>query len=60
VPESETLLDLACADGESAGSQTAQLLKLLDLYGAPALGLAIREALQRGHSPCIFGRLPVA
>jgi hypothetical protein len=48
VPESEALLDQAFSAGESAGSQTAQLLKLLDLYGAPALGLAIREALQRG------------
>jgi transposase len=47
VPESEILLDLAFARGESAGSQTAQLLKLLDLYGAPALRRAIREALQR-------------
>jgi transposase len=47
VPESESLLDLAFARGESAGSQTAQLLKLLDLYGAPALRRAIREALQR-------------
>jgi hypothetical protein len=47
VPESETLLDRAFADGESAGRQASQLLKLLDLYGAPALGLAIREALER-------------
>src|SRR5882762_2267052 len=47
VPESETLLDLAFARGESAGSQTAQLLKLLDLYGAPALRHAIEEALER-------------
>jgi transposase len=47
VPESETLLDLAFARGESAGTQTAQLLKLLDLYGAPALRRAIAEALQR-------------
>ncbi len=47
VPESETLLDLAFAQGESAGSQTAQLIKLLDLYGAAALGHAIREALER-------------
>ena len=47
VPESETLLDLAFSRGESAGSQTAQLLKLLDLYGAPALRRAIHEALQR-------------
>jgi len=47
VPESETLLDLAFARGESAGSQTAQLLKLLDLYGAPSLRRAIRGALER-------------
>ena len=47
VPESEALLDLAFAHGESAGSQTAQLLKLLDLYGAAALRRAIREALER-------------
>jgi hypothetical protein len=47
VPESETLLDQAFAHGESAGSQTAQLLKLLDLYGAAALRRAICEALDR-------------
>jgi len=47
VPESETLLDRAFAQGESAGSQTAQLLKLLDLYGAAAFRRAIREALER-------------
>lgn len=47
VPESKDLLDLAFSQGESAGSQTAQLLKLLDLYGAPALRGAIREALER-------------
>jgi len=47
VPESETLLDVAFARGESAGAQTAQLLKLLDLHGAPALRTAIRQALER-------------
>ena len=47
VPESETLLDLAFEHGESAGSQTAQLLKLLDLHGPVALRRAIREALER-------------
>jgi len=47
VPESETLLDQAFAQGESAGSQTAQLLKLLDLYGAAALRRAVCEALER-------------
>lgn len=46
VPESETLLDQAFARGESAGSQTAQLLKLLDTYGAEELSNAIREALE--------------
>jgi transposase len=47
VPESKTLLDLAFSQGESAGSQTAQLLKLLDLYGASALRNAVGEALER-------------
>ena len=45
VPESETLLDAAFARGESAGSQTTQLLNLLDLYGAKELQAAVREAL---------------
>jgi hypothetical protein len=48
VPESKTLLDLAFAQGESAGTQTAQLTKLLEEYGAAALRRAILEALQRG------------
>jgi transposase len=47
VPESELLLDLAFAHGESAGAQTSQLIKLLDQYGAAALRSAIREALER-------------
>jgi transposase len=47
VPESAALLDLAFGQGESAGSQTAQLLKLLDLYGIAALRRAVREALER-------------
>jgi transposase len=50
VPESKTLLDLAFAQGESAGSQTAQLLKLLDEYGPAALRRAVVEALQRNTS----------
>jgi hypothetical protein len=48
VPESKTLLDLAFAQGESAGTQTAQLMKLLEEYGAAGLRRAILEALQRG------------
>jgi transposase len=47
APESKRLLDLAFAQGESAGSQTAQLLKLLDLYGPAALRRAVNEALER-------------
>lgn len=50
VPESRQLLDLAFAQGESAGAQTAQLMKLLDHYGAAALRRAIQEALAR-HTP---------
>jgi hypothetical protein len=48
VPESKTLLDLAFAQGESAGAQTAQLMKLLEQYGPTALRRAIVEALERG------------
>jgi hypothetical protein len=47
APESKTLLDLAFAQGESAGSQTAQLLNLLDEFGSTALRRAITEALER-------------
>lgn len=47
VPESKTLLDQAFAQGESAGHQTAHLMKLLDQYGAAAFRRAIAEALQR-------------
>ena len=47
VPESRTLIDLAFAQGESAGTQTAQLLRLLDQHGSKALRRAILAALQR-------------
>jgi transposase len=47
VPETRTLLDLAFRQGESAGSQTSQLLRLLDEYGAAALRRAVIEALER-------------
>lgn len=47
VPDSQTLLDQAFTQGESAGSQTAQLIRLLDLYGAAALRRAVREALDQ-------------
>jgi hypothetical protein len=48
VPEAKLLIDAAFAQGESAGRQTAQLLKLLEQYGATALQKAVREALERG------------
>jgi transposase len=47
APESEVLLETAFARGESAGHQTAQLVKLLDNYGAAELRCAIQEALER-------------
>jgi hypothetical protein len=47
APESETWLDRAFAPGESAGSPTTQLLKLLDRYGPAAFRAAIGEALER-------------
>ncbi len=47
VPESEQLLDAAFQRGEPAGPQTAQLLRLLEDYGAQELRKAIREALER-------------
>jgi len=47
VPDAEALLDAAFTQGESAGRQTAQLVNLLDLYGASELRAAVREALDR-------------
>jgi len=47
VPESKPFLDQAFANGESAGAQTSQLMKLLEQYGAAALRRAIAEAVQR-------------
>ena len=47
VPESKHFLDRAFAQGESAGAQTSQLMKLLEQYGVAALRRAIEEALER-------------
>ena len=47
IPESKTLLDLAFAQGESAGRQAAQLMRLLEEYGATVLRRAVTEALER-------------
>jgi hypothetical protein len=53
VPESKVLIDLAFEQGESAGSQTALLLKLLDTYGPAAFRRAVHEALER-NTPRAF------
>lgn len=50
APKTKALLDRAFAAGESAGRQTAQLIKLLDEYGPAAFRRAIAEALER-HTP---------
>jgi transposase len=47
VPESAELLERAFAEGESAAQQSAQLLVLLDRYGARATRRAVGEALRR-------------
>jgi hypothetical protein len=47
MPKSAILLERAFAEGESAAQQSAQLLDLLDRYGARALRRAVREALER-------------
>ena len=60
APESKTLLDRAFAQGESAGSQTAQLLRLLDLYGVAALRRAIARSAAAQYATRLFGRLPAA
>lgn len=47
VPETDALLESALRRGESPGAQTAQLIRLLDEYGAAELRAAVLEALQR-------------
>lgn len=47
VPESQAFLEAAFQKGESAARLTAQLLTLLDDYGAPELAAALVEALDR-------------
>jgi len=47
LPECKTLLDQAFEEGEPPGTQTAQLIKLLDEYGPAAFRRAIVEALER-------------
>ncbi|MEP7336754.1 MAG: hypothetical protein ABI977_03245 [Acidobacteriota bacterium] len=48
IPNIEQFLDAAFGRGESPARQTAQLLKLLEDYGAQSLAAAVAEALQQG------------
>jgi transposase len=48
VPAAHTLLQGAATRGNNIGAITAELLHLLDRYGAAELDAAIREALERG------------
>jgi hypothetical protein len=50
VPESPAFLQAAFERGESTARLTAQLLRLLDDYGAAELSATLREALDR-HTP---------
>jgi len=50
VPESQAFLQAAFERGESTAPLTAQLLRLLDDYGAAELATALREALDH-HTP---------
>lgn len=50
VPESHAFLQAAFERGESTAHLTAQLLRLLDDYGAAELAAALREALDH-HTP---------
>ena len=47
APASTELLQMAATRGYSLGSITAELLRLLDQYGAPALQTAMLEAVRR-------------
>src|SRR5208283_3769273 len=52
VPESQAFLQAAFERGESTARLTAQLLRLLDDYGARELAAALGEALEH-HTPCL-------
>jgi hypothetical protein len=61
VPECKVLIDLAFGQGESAGSQTAQLLKLLDMYGShPVKGIRGPAALRRAINEALEQNTPRA
>ena len=57
APASTALLQLAATRGYSLGGITAELLRLLDQYGAPALQLAMLEAITRDVPHPNAGRL---
>lgn len=48
VPRVIELLAAMAERGQNMGAATAQLLRLLDLYGQQALGVAVEEAMARG------------
>jgi hypothetical protein len=48
VPRALELLSALAERGQNLGAATAHLLRLLDLYGATELDLAIQEATGRG------------
>jgi len=47
VPQTEAFIQSAMSRGESAGSQTAHLLRLLEEYGTEELRAAVQEAIRR-------------
>lgn len=47
VPQAQDLLRRLAERGANLGSETAQLMRLLDEHGAQRLGMAIAEALQK-------------
>jgi hypothetical protein len=48
IPAAARFLEAAFQRGESAATQTAQLLRLVEDYGAAEVTAAVAEALQRG------------
>ena len=57
APASTALLQMAATRGYSLSGITAELLRLLDQYGAPALQLAMLEAITRDVPHPNAGRL---
>ena len=52
LPGIDTLVERWVVAGRNVGTMTAQTLRLLDLYGAELLAVAVAEAVERGtHDP---------